>query len=393
MKFRKLKDFNFSGKKALARVDFNVPLDGRGRILDDKRIRAALPTIKYLVRHGAMVILMSHLGRPKGKYNEKLTMDAVARRLQKLLGKKVYKLEMGIGPSDSHFRKGEVVLLENLRFYPEEKKNGAKFAKALASMADIYVNDAFGTCHRKHASMDAVARYIPGCAGLLVEKEIEVMGKALEKPKKQFTAVMGGAKVSSKIDAVNNLLKKVDYLLVGGAMMFTFLKARGLDVGKSMVEDDKLGLARKLMKNKKIVLPVDCVAGSRFDRNAKAKVVDVENISGAGLDIGPETAKLYSGIIMNSKTIFWNGPMGKFEWKKFSKGTEKIAKAIAKSGAVSIVGGGDSAEAVDRMKLGKKMTHVSTGGGASLDFIAGKKLPAIAALEKNLKKFKNKFRK
>jgi 3-phosphoglycerate kinase len=388
MKHRTLKDFRFSKKKVLVRVDFNVPLDDKGRITDDKRIRAALPTIKYLLKQKAMVILMSHLGRPKGEYAEKLTMDKVANRLGRLLKKKVYKADMGLGPSEEHFKAGEVVLLENLRFYPEEKKNDANFAKALASMADYYVNDAFGTCHRAHASVDAVARYLPACAGLLVEKEIKVMGKALAKPKKPFTAVMGGVKVSGKIDAISNLLKKVDYLLVGGAMMFTFLKAGGLDVDKSIVEDDKLGVAKKLLKNKKIILPVDCVVGSKLDKNAKAKTVYVNKIKGIGLDIGPKTTRLYSNLIKKSKTIIWNGPMGKFEWKKFSKGTNEIAKAIAKSNAVTIVGGGDSVSAVEKLRLENKMTHVSTGGGASLEFFAGKKLPGLVALEKNYKKFR-----
>ncbi len=388
MKYFTLKDFNFSGKKVLVRVDFNVPLDEKGKILDDHRIKASVPTIKYLLKQKAMVILMSHLGRPKGKVVEKLKMDSVARRLEKILKKKVYKLEFGIGPREDCFMHGQVALLENLRFYPEEKKNDAKFGKALASMADVYVNDGFGTSHRNHASYVAVTRYLPGCVGFLVEKEIKMLGKSVSKPKKPFTAVMGGVKVSSKIEVINHLLKKVDYLLVGGAMMFTFLKAGGLNLGKSIVEDDKLALARKLLKNKKIVLPVDCVVGNKFDKKAQAKTVGVDKIKGIGLDIGPKTIKLYSNIIKKSRTIVWNGPMGKFEWKKFSKGTESIARAIAKSKAITIVGGGDSAEAVGKLNLEKKMTHVSTGGGASLDFLAGKTLPALAALEKNYKRFK-----
>jgi phosphoglycerate kinase len=394
MKYRTLKDFKFSNKEVIVRVDFNVPVDEKGKILDDKRIRAALPTIQHLIKKKAMVILMSHMGRPKGKIDEKLRMDAVAERLGKLLKKKVYKLDDCIGPDVDNFIDamvpGEVVLLENLRFYPEEKKNDSYFAKELADLAFYYVNDAFGTCHRAHASVDAVTRSIPACAGFLVENEIKKMGNALKKPKKPYTAVMGGVKVSDKIEVINALLKKVDYLLVGGAMMFTFLKAGGLKVGKSIVENDKLKLAKKLMKNRKIVLPVDCITGNKFDKSAKPRVCGVEDIKSneIGLDIGPKTVKLYSDIIKKSKTVVWNGPMGRFEWKKFSKGTAGVAKAIAKSRAVSIVGGGDSAEAVEQMNLGKRMTHVSTGGGASLDFISGKKLPAISALEKNYRKFR-----
>lgn len=387
-KFRTLDDFDFSKKKVLVRVDFNVPLDDNGRITDDKRIKAALPTIKYLIKKKAMVILMSHLGRPKGKYVENLSMDKVADRLEKLLKKKVCKADMGIAPSEEYFKEGEVVLLENLRFYPEEKDNDLEFAKALAGIADYYVNDAFGTCHRSHASVDAVAKYIPACAGFLVEDEIEKMGKILSKPKKPFVAVMGGVKVSDKIDAVKNLLKSVDCLLIGGAMMFTFLKAEGIDVGDSLVEDDKLDLAKRLLKNKKIVLPVDAVVGDKFEKKTKSKTVDINNIEGVGLDIGPETIKMYKEKIGSAKTIVWNGPMGKFEWPKFSKGTDQIARAIASSDATAIIGGGDSAYAVEKLNLEKKMTHVSTGGGASLDFFAGKKLPGISALEKNYKKFR-----
>ncbi len=389
MKHLTLKDFKFSNKEVLVRVDFNVPIGKNGKIADDKRIRAALPTIKYLLKKKAMVILMSHLGRPKGKIDEKLRMDDAAKRLEKLLGKKVYKLDDCIGFDVENFVDnmvpGEVVVLENLRFYNEEKENDASFAKALASLAQVYVNDAFGTCHRKHASVDAVTRYLPSCAGFLVEKEIKDMGGTLAKPKRPFVAVMGGVKVSGKIEAINNLLKKVDKLLIGGAMMFTFLKAKGINVGKSIVEKDKVRLAKKLLRNRKIILPVDTIVGNKFDKNAKAKTVDIGNIKGIGLDIGPKTVKLYNGILKKARTILWNGPMGRFEWKKFSKGTAAIAKTLAKSRAATIVGGGDSAEAVEQLKLGRKMTHVSTGGGASLEFFAGKKLPALAALENNYK--------
>jgi phosphoglycerate kinase len=319
-------------------------------------------------------------------------MDAVAKRLSRLLGKKVAKLDDCIGNDVENFVDemvpGEVALLENLRFYSEEKENDPGFARSLADLAEFYVNDAFGTCHRAHASVSGVPAIIPGCPGFLVQKEIDVMGKALEKPKRPFIAVMGGVKVSGKIEVIKNLLKKVDKLLVGGAMMFTFLKARGCDVGKSIVEDDKVALAKSLLKNKKIILPVDAVVGNKFAENAKAKAVSIDKIKGIGLDIGPKTMKLYSGIIKKARTVFWNGPMGKFEWKKFAKGTNEIARAMAKSKAVTIVGGGDSIAAVQKLKLAKKMSHVSTGGGASLEFFGGKRLPGLAALEKSCRKFR-----
>lgn len=391
MKYRTLKDFDFSNKEVIVRADFNVPVDEKGRITDDKKIRSALPTIRYLIKKKAMVILISHLGNPKG-IEPKFRMDNVAKRLSKLLGKNVVKLDDCIGSDvDDYIDEmvgGEVVLLENPRFYMGEKANGHDFAKSLADLAEYYVNDAFGSCHRSHATVVGIPLFIPGCAGFLVQKEIDKMGGVLAKPKRPFTVVMGGVKISTKIDFINSLLKKVDKLLIGGAMMFTFLKAKGIDVDKSIVEKGKIGLAKKLLKNKKIVLPVDAVVGNKFDRSAKAKVVGVDNIKGIGLDIGPKTIKLYSGIIKKSRTVIWNGPMGRFEWKKFSKGTNEVAKAMAKSRATTIVGGGDSAAAVEKLRLGKKMAHVSTGGGASLDFFAGKKLPGIAALEKNYKKFR-----
>jgi len=394
MKYRTLKNFKFLNREVLVRVDFNVPLDENGKITDDKRIKAALPTIKYLIKKKAMVILMSHLGRPKGEIIERLKMDAVAKRLQKLLRKPVYKLDDCIGSHVENFVDGlfpgEVVLLENLRFYPEEKENDSNFAQELAGFSQIYVNDAFGTCHRSHASVDAITKYIPSCAGLLLEKELKIMGDALKKPKKPFVAVMGGVKVSGKIDAIKNLLKKVDTLLIGGAMMFTFLKAEGHNVGKSLVEKDKIKLAKQLLKSKKIILPVDAVVGSKLEKNTKSKSVAIEKIGSRdiGLDIGPKTVKIYSDILKKAKTIVWNGPMGKFEWKKFLKGTEAIARAMAKSKAFTVVGGGDSAAAVEMLNLENKMSHVSTGGGASLDFLAGKKLPGITALEKNYRKFR-----
>ena len=391
MKYRTLKDFDFSNKEVLVRADFNVPVDEKGRITDDKRIRASLPTIKYLIKKKAMVILISHLGNPK-KIEQRFRMDNVAKRLSRLLGKNVAKLDDCIGSDVDDFIDemvpGEVVLLENPRFYKGEKANGYEFAKSLADLAEYYVNDAFGSCHRPHATVVGVPAFIPGCAGFLVEKEIAKMGKVLAKPKKPLAVVIGGLKVSAKIDFIKNLLKKADKLLIGGAMMFTFLKAKGINVGKSIVEKGKISTAKKLLKSKKIILPVDCVVGDKFDKNAKAKAVDVKDIKGIGLDIGPKTAKVYSEIIKKSNTVIWNGTMGVFEWKKFTKGTAAIAKAMAKSKAETIVGGGDSAAAVEKLRLEKKMTHVSTGGGASLNFFSGKKLSGIVALEKNYKKFR-----
>lgn len=389
-----IKDFDVKNKRVLVRVDFNVPLDKKGNITDDKRIRAALPTINYLIKNNATVILMSHLGRPKGEIKEELKMDKVAKRLEKLLKRKVYKLDDCIGQDVEDFidkrNNKEVVLLENLRFYKEEKENDKEFADSLADLADLYINDAFGTCHRAHASVEGVTRYIPSAVGFLVQKELEIMGNALKNPKKPFIAIMGGVKVSDKIDAINNLLKKVDNLLIGGAMMFTFLKSKGIDIGKSLVEDDKLDLAKKLMKKGKIILPIDTTVASKIDKNARSETADIDKIpkSMMGVDIGPKTIKLYKEKLAKAKTIIWNGSLGVNEIPKFAKGTDEIAKAMAKSKGVTIIGGGDTAAAVHKLRLEKKMTHVSTGGGASLEFLEGKKLPAIKALENNYKKFR-----
>ncbi|MBR9692182.1 phosphoglycerate kinase [Candidatus Woesearchaeota archaeon] len=386
---RRLKSLKLKNKRVLVRVDFNVPLDKRGNITDDKRIKASLPTIRYiLAKKPKQLILMSHLGRPKGKPNPKLKMNPVAKRLQKLLKKKVTKLDNCI---DIKIPKDKIILLENLRFHKEEKKNNKVFAKKLASYADIYINDAFGTSHRAHASVEAITNYLPSAAGFLLQKEIEIMGKALKSPKKPFIAIMGGVKVSDKINAINNLLKKVDALLIGGAMMFTFYKASGIETGKSLVEKDKLKLAKSLLKKskKKLMLPTDTLAASKFDKKARTKIVPINSIpkNMLGVDIGPETIAIYKEIISKAKTIIWNGPMGVFEIKKFAKGTDEIAKALAKNKkAVTIVGGGDTAAAIEKLKLEKKLTHVSTGGGASLEFLEGKKLPAIKALEQNYKK-------
>jgi phosphoglycerate kinase len=390
-----IKDFDVKNKRVLVRVDFNVPLDKKGGITDDKRIRAALPTIKHLIKNRAIIILMSHLGKPEGEIIEALKMDNAAKRLQKLLKKKVYKLDDCIGQDVEDFISemayGEIVLLENLRFYEEEEKNDPEFASSLADLADLYINDAFGTCHRTHASVEGVTRYIPSAAGFLLQKEIDILGSALADPEKPFIAIMGGVKVSDKINAINNLLKKVDKLLIGGAMMFTFLKAKGISTGKSLVEDDKLNLAKSLLKKRKIILPADAVVADKIGEKAESKTVKVTEIpkNMIGVDIGPETIKQYKNIIKKARTIVWNGSLGVNEIRRFAKGTNEIAKAMAKNRkAATIAGGGDTAAAIEKLRLEKKLTHVSTGGGASLEFLEGRTLPAIKALEKNYKKFK-----
>ena len=394
MKFFSLKDFYLKNKKVIVRVDFNVPLNEKGLILNDRRIKESLPTLKYLIKNKARIILMSHLGRPKGKIIPKLKMNKVAERLGKLLNKKIIKtndtIGAGIEKITNNLKSGQIMLLENLRFYKKEEKDDENFAEELASLADLYVNDAFGACHRAHASVHAITKYIPSSAGLLLEKEIKALSSLLEKPKKPFAVVLGGAKVSDKIGVITNLLKKADKILIGGAMIFTFLKAKGINIGNSKVEDDQLRLARKLLKNKKIILPTDCVIADKFDKDAKSKTVAVEQIKDSwfGLDIGPETINNFKKIIKQAKTIFWNGPPGVFEFKKFSKGTNEIAKAVASSRAVTAIGGGESIEVLDKLKLSHKITHISTGGGAALEFLEGKKLPAIKALEASYSRFK-----
>ena len=373
----------------MIRVDFNIPLKNR-RITDNKRIKAALPTIKYVLsKKPKQIILMSHLGRPQGEVVEELRLNPIAKELQKLLKRKVKKLSTC---TPLKMPKDKIILLENLRFIPEEKKNDAKFAKKLASYADVYINDAFGTSHRAHASVEEITRYLPSAAGLLLQKEIDIMGKALANPKRPFLAIMGGVKVSDKIEMINSLLKKVDALLIGGAMMFTFYKSSGIETGRSLVEKDKLKLAKKLLKKSKgkIILPTDTLVASKIDKKARTKNVPIYKIpkNMLGVDIGKETIAIYAEIIAKAKTIIWNGPMGVFEIPKFAKGTNAITKALAKSSATTIIGGGDSAAAIEKLKLEKQLTHVSTGGGASLEFLEGKKLPAIAALERNYRKFR-----
>ena len=394
MNKKTVKDISVKGKKCLVRVDFNVPLKD-GVITDDNRIKGALPTIKYLMEQGAKVILCSHLGRPKGEFNMKYSLKPVAEELSKLLGKKVVFATDIIGESAqkavSECKDGEVVLLENLRFHKEEEGNDKEFCRKLASFGDVFVNDAFGTAHRAHASTAGVVQYgfiKDAVSGFLIDKEISVMSGALENPKRPFVAILGGAKVSDKIGVINNLIDKVDALIVGGAMAYTFAKAQGAKIGNSLCEDDKLDLARELIekakkKGIKFLLPVDNVAADKFDNDANTKICPADNIPDGfqGLDIGPKTIELFSETIKNAKTIIWNGPMGVFEMEKFAVGTKAVADAMSKAkDAVTIVGGGDSAAAVAQLGYEDKMTHISTGGGASLEFLEGKVLPGIDCL-------------
>ncbi|HLC61527.1 MAG TPA: phosphoglycerate kinase [Candidatus Nanoarchaeia archaeon] len=394
-KFFTLNDLDVKGKRVLVRVDFNVPLDKKtGEIADDKRIRETLPTIKFLMERNAKVILCSHLGRPDGKVVDNLRMDKVANRLGQLLNKKADKLNDCVGDyvkgEVMKMKEGNVTLLENLRFHPEEEENDEGFSRQLADLAELYVNDAFGTCHRAHASTYGAAQYLKSAAGFLVEKEIKIMGKAMETPDRPFVAILGGVKVSDKIKVIESLLAKVDKLLLGGAMIFTFYKAQGKNVGSSKVDEDGIELAKKLVNNKKIILPADVVIADKFDADANSKIADVNNILDGwmGLDIGPETVDEYKRILSAAKTVVWNGPMGVFEFEKFAKGTKEIAKFLSELRATTIIGGGDSAAAVEKFGYASKLTHVSTGGGASLEFFEGKKLPGIEALENSYRKFK-----
>jgi len=386
-----IEDIAVAGKKVLVRCDFNVPLDENKNITDENRLVGALPTIKYLVDNNAKVILCSHLGRPKGEFNPKYSLAPVAKRLSEMLGKEVKMAQDVIGESakklTSEIKDGEVVLLENVRYHKEEEKNDAAFSKELASMAEIYVNDAFGTAHRAHASTAGVADYLPAVCGYLIKKEIEIMGKALSNPERPFVAILGGAKVSDKIGVIENLLEKVDYLLIGGGMAYTFLKAKGYEIGTSICEDEKVELATKLMekaqqKGVELLLPVENVVAKEFNADAEAIVVASDNIPAdtMGMDIGPKTVELFSEVIKKSKTVIWNGPMGVFEFAKFAEGTKAIARALAETDAITIIGGGDSAAAVTQLGFADKMTHISTGGGASLEYLEGIELPGIAAL-------------
>ena len=392
MNKKTLEDLQLSGKKVLVRVDFNVPLDKDRNITDDNRIRAALPTIRYLLDQNAKVILMSHLGRPSGTgFEEAYSMAPVAKRLGELLNMEIKLAKDVIGESAKalveDIKEGEIVLLENVRFHKEEKKNDPEFAKALASFGEVYINDAFGTAHRAHASTEGVAHHLPSAAGYLLQKELEILGKALDNPDRPFVAILGGAKVSDKIGVIKNLIQKVDTLIIGGGMAYTFFKAKGYEVGKSLLEEDKVELAGELLKKAelkgiKLLLPVDIVAAKEFKADAEHMTVESNEIPGdyMGLDIGEKTQKIYSEIIENAKTVVWNGPMGVFEMPAFSKGTYAIAEAMSKVNGTTIIGGGDSAAAVEQLGFGDKMTHISTGGGASLEFLEGKTLPGIAVI-------------
>ena len=388
-----VKDINVQGKRIIARCDFNVPMKD-GAITDDIRIVAALPTIKYLVEQGAKVILMSHMGRPDGEPNMKYTLKPVADRLSELLGQEVLFISSPVVVDDEvkaaaeGLAEGQVMLLENVRFRKEETKNGADFAKELASLADIFVNDAFGTAHRAHSSTAGVADYLPAVSGFLIEKEVEFLGNAVENPKRPFVAIMGGAKVGDKIPVIENLLKKVDTLIIGGGMSYTFYKAEGLEIGTSILDKDSLELAPQLLKKAeeagvKMLLPIDVVVADDFNNDAKSAIVDKDAIPAdmMGMDIGPKTVELYKAAIAEAETIVWNGPMGVFEMENFAKGTRAIAEALAESKAVTVIGGGDSAAAVEQFGLADRMTHISTGGGASLEFLEGKILPGVAVLE------------
>ena len=386
-----VKDIDVAGKKVLVRCDFNVPLKD-GVITNDKRIVAALPTIKYLKENGAKVILCSHLGRPKGEWLPEFSLAPVAKRLSELLECEVRMSKDVIGEDakdiSATIKEGEVALLENVRYYKEETKNVPEFAKELASLAEIFVNDAFGTAHRAHASTTGVADYIPAVCGFLIQKEIDVMGKALDNPVRPFVAVLGGAKVSDKIGVITNLLEKVDTLIVGGAMAYTFLKAEGHNVGISLCEEDKLELACELLAKAKekgvsLLLPVDHIAADKFDENAEPVAVEGKDIPDGlmGMDIGAKSVELFKEAVKNAKTVIWNGPMGVFEFKNFAGGTFAVAEAIAETDCISIIGGGDSVAAVTKLGFADKMTHISTGGGASLEFLEGLELPGIAALK------------
>ena len=390
---KSIQDISFKGKRCLVRVDFNVPQDSEGNVTDDTRIVGALSTIKYLVANGAKTILCSHLGRPKGQFNAKYTLAPVAVALEKLLGQKVIFVDDVVGEkvekAVAELKEGEVMLLENTRFYKEEEADDKEFCKKLAKLADVFVNDAFGTAHRAHASTTGVAEFVKeSVSGFLIKKELDVMGKALTNPDRPFVAVLGGAKVGDKIGVIRNLLEKADVVIVGGGMAYTFQKAKGYEVGTSLCEDGCIELAKELMqqakeKNVQLLLPVDNVVAAEFSNDAVRKVVDSDKIPAdmMGMDIGPKTVELFCNAIKTAKTVVWNGPMGVFEMSNFANGTKQVAKAIAETDCVSIIGGGDSAAAIKQLGFADKVTHVSTGGGASLEFLEGKVLPGIDCLD------------
>ncbi|KPH78778.1 MULTISPECIES: phosphoglycerate kinase [Oceanobacillus] len=391
MNKKTLKDLDVKGKKVFCRVDFNVPMKD-GEVTDDTRIKAALPTIKHLSDNGAKVILASHLGRPKGQAVEELRLDPVAKRLSELSGKEVVKTDAVYGEevneAIANLHDGDLLLIENVRFESGEEKNDPALVQSFASMADLYVNDAFGAAHRAHASTTGIAEKLPSAAGFLMEKEISVLSKALENPERPFTAIIGGAKVKDKIDVIDNLLDKVDNLIVGGGLAYTFIKAQGHEIGKSLLEEDKIDLAKEFMQKAKekgvnFVLPEDVVIADDFSEEANTKEVSIEEIPAdwEALDIGPKTREKYSKIVSESKLVIWNGPMGVFELNVFANGTKAVAEALATTEGYTVIGGGDSAAAVEKFGLADKMDHVSTGGGASLEFMEGKVLPGVAALD------------
>lgn len=384
-------DLNVKGKKVFVRVDFNVPM-ANGEVTDDTRIKAAIPTIKYLSDHGAIVILSSHLGRPNGEVAEELRLDPVAKRLSDLIGKDVLKTDTVYGEevdqAIASMSEGDILLIENVRFEAGETKNDPKLAQAFADMADLYVNDAFGAAHRAHASTTGVAEKLPAAAGFLMEKEIKVLGKALDNPERPFTAIIGGAKVKDKIAVIDNLLDKVDNLIIGGGLAYTFIKAQGHEIGKSLLEEDKIDLAKGFMKKAEekgvnFLLPVDAIIADDFAEDANSKIVAIDAIPAdwEALDIGPKTRELFADVIADSKLIVWNGPMGVFEMDAFAGGTKEVAKALAETKGYTVIGGGDSAAAVEQFGFAKDMDHVSTGGGASLEFMEGKALPGLEALD------------
>ena len=393
MNKKTVKDIDVNGKKVLVRCDFNVPIDSEtGEITDNRRIRAALPTIQYLLDHNAKVILCSHLGRPKGEFNLKYSLKPVAEELSKLLNKDVKLAKDVIGESakelTANMKEGDIVLLENVRFHKEEEQNDPEYSKALASMAEIYVNDAFGTAHRAHSSTTGVADYLPAVSGFLIEKELEFLGGALENPAHPFVAILGGAKVSDKIGVIENLLDKVDTLIIGGGMAYTFYKAQGHHIGTSICEEDKLDLAKSILekaqeKGVKLLLPVDNHVSSEYSNNGEEKMVNSTEIPDGfmGLDIGPKTIEKFEEAVKDAKTVVWNGPLGVCEFDKFATGTKAVATMLSKIDAITIIGGGDSAAAIEKLGLADKMTHISTGGGASLEFLEGKTLPGIACLQ------------
>ncbi|WP_370042625.1 phosphoglycerate kinase [Lysinibacillus sp. RC79] len=385
-----MKDIDVKGKGVFVRVDFNVPM-ADGAITDETRIRAAIPTIEYLVEQGAKVILTSHLGRPKGEVKEDMRLTAVGVRLAELMGKPVTKLDESIGQeveeAVANMQNGDIILLENVRFHAGEEKNDPALAEQFAKLADVYVNDAFGAAHRAHASTEGIAKYVPAVSGFLMQKELDVLGKALSNPERPFTAIIGGAKVKDKIGVIESLLEKVDHLIIGGGLSFTFIKAQGYDIGKSLLEEDKIDLAKSFIEKAKakgvqLHMPIDTVVANEFSKDAETQIVDVDAIPAdwMGLDIGPKTAANYAEVIKNSKLIIWNGPMGVFEMDKFANGTKTVADAMATTTGYTVIGGGDSAAAVEKFEVADKMNHISTGGGASLELMEGKELPGIVAL-------------